>query len=85
MAIVPAWRGNRGEMLFRAKIIREGYNATIHEVVHVYAPNANRFLAEGLATYAHQHLGGGSAFPNYGADLHRAAQKFHQVSVVYLS
>ena len=84
MALVPAWRGNRGEMLFRAKVIREGYSATIHEVVHVFAPNANRFLAEGLATFAHQHLGGASAFPNYGEDLHRAARKFSGADVADL-
>jgi hypothetical protein len=84
MALVPAWRGNRGDMLFRARVIREGYNATVHEVVHVFAPNANRFLAEGLAVYAHQHLGGGSAYPNFGEDLHRAARKFADADVATL-
>jgi len=72
MALVPAWRGNRGEMLFRAPTVREGRNATTHEIVHVLAPNANRFLAEGLAVYAHEHLGGTRAYPNFGKDLHQS-------------
>ena len=44
-------------------------------MVHVYAPNANRLLAEGLAVYAQDHLGGGAAHPNFGADLHKAAKE----------
>jgi len=76
MALVPAWRGERGHMLFRAGPVRQGNAAIVHEVVHVFAPNANRFLAEGLAVYAHDRLGGAPAHPNFGADLHRAAQAF---------
>jgi hypothetical protein len=74
MALVPAWRGSRGDMLFRAGVVRRGEAATVHEVVHVFAPNANRFLAEGLAVYAHEYLNGPSAYPNFGEDLHRAAK-----------
>jgi hypothetical protein len=74
MALVPAWRGARGEMLFRANAVRIGRAAIQHEVVHVFAPNANRFLAEGLAVFAHEHLGGNTAYPNNGTDLHRAAK-----------
>jgi hypothetical protein len=74
MTLVPAWRGERGKMLFRAATVRLGRAAIQHEVVHVFAPNANRFLAEGLAVYAHEHLGGNKAYPNNGADLHKAAK-----------
>ena len=74
MALVPAWRGARGEMLFRANMVRLERAAIQHEVVHVFAPNANRFLAEGLAVYAHEHLGGNKAYPNNGADLHQTAK-----------
>jgi hypothetical protein len=35
----------------------------------VYAPGTNRFLAEGLAVYLQQKLGGNPAFPNFGKDL----------------
>lgn len=74
MALVPAWRGERGTMLFRLPTVRAGRNATTHEIVHVLAPNANRLLAEGLAVYAHERLGGVSAYPNFGKDLHEAAR-----------
>jgi hypothetical protein len=74
MALVPAWRGERGRMLFRAAPVRAGRAAIQHEVMHVFAPNANRFLAEGIAVYAHERLGGNKAYPNNGADLHEAAK-----------
>jgi hypothetical protein len=74
MALVPAWRGERGQMLFREPAVRDRRAATVHEVVHVFAPNANRFLAEGLAVYAHEHLRGPAAYPNFGRSLHDAAR-----------
>jgi hypothetical protein len=75
MALVPAWRGERGRMIFRARAVRERSAATVHEVVHVFAPNANRFLAEGLAVYGHEKLRGPSAYPNFARDLHAAARE----------
>lgn len=71
MALIPAWRGERGKMLFPAHRVNQGQAAIIHEMVHVYAPNQNRFLAEGLAVYLHHRLGGNPAFPNFGKDLFR--------------
>jgi len=76
MALLPAWRGQHGTMLFRSDTTRMGRSAIVHELVHVYAPNANRFLAEGLAVHAHEHLGGAAAHPNFGTDIHRAAKEF---------
>ncbi|MDA0238517.1 MAG: hypothetical protein O3A84_00640, partial [Proteobacteria bacterium] len=73
-ALVPAWRGNRGRMEFGPFPIARGFAATIHELVHVYAPNGNRFLAEGLAVYAHDHLKGPDAFPNNGRNLKSLAK-----------
>jgi hypothetical protein len=73
MALIPAWRGERGQMIFGTKRVAGGEAATIHEMIHVYAPNANRMLAEGIAVYGHELLGGPSAYPNYGKDLHQAA------------
>jgi hypothetical protein len=72
MALLPAWKGELGHMIFRGR--NRGNPAVTHEMVHVFAPNANRMLAEGLATYAHEHLGGASAYPNFGQDLHSAAR-----------
>jgi hypothetical protein len=53
--------------------VRDNSGALLHEVVHVYAPNPNRFLAEGLAVYLHTKLAGNAALPNFGEDLGRAA------------
>jgi hypothetical protein len=53
---------------------RNNDGALLHEIVHVYAPNDNRFLAEGLAVYLHQKLAGNPAFPNYGRALDAEAR-----------
>jgi hypothetical protein len=53
--------------------VRENSAALLHEIVHIYAPNNNRFLAEGLAVYLHGKLAGNPAFPNFGEDLRRLA------------
>jgi hypothetical protein len=76
MALIPAWRGNHGQVIFRMRTIRQGNSPITHEIVHAVAPNGNRFLAEGLATHAHDALGGQSAFPNFGNDLHARASRF---------
>ncbi len=73
MALIPAWRGQRGSMSFGAKRVEAGEAATVHEMIHVYAPNANRMLAEGLAVYGHELLHGNPAYPNFGKDLHQTA------------
>lgn len=75
MALVPAWRGHHGDMLFRAGTVRLGRAAITHEIVHVLAPNANRFLAEGLAVYTHEDQRGQPAYPNYSKDLNAEATK----------
>ena len=75
MALIPAWRGERGQMIFGAKRVNAGEAATVHEMIHVYAPNANRFLAEGLAVYGHDLLGGPSAYPNFGKRLDDIASR----------
>lgn len=73
MALVPAWRGERGVMLMPLARVKGNDAASLHEIVHIYAPNANRFLAEGLAVYAQEHLKGRRAHPNAGRDLHEMA------------
>jgi len=84
MALIPAWRGERGRVIFPASVVRREQAATVHEIVHVYAPNANRFLAEGLAVYAHEKLGGPIAYPNFGASLHTAAAPYAQADIAAL-
>jgi len=68
-ALVPAHFGNRGFMEMPLRGVRDNSRPLLHEVVHIYAPNDNRFLAEGLAVYLHKRLGGNRAFPNFGEDL----------------
>lgn len=54
--------------------VREKTSAVLHEIVHIYAPNKNRFLAEGLAVYLQDKLGGNRAFPNFGKNLQTLAR-----------
>jgi hypothetical protein len=83
MALIPAWRGERGQMIFGAKRVEAGEAATVHEMIHVYAPNANRFLAEGLAVYGHDLLGGPPAYPNFGKSLDDIAGRSANRELVY--
>lgn len=74
-ALVPAHFGNRGFMEMPLRGVRDNAGPLLHEIVHIYAPNDNRFLAEGLAVYLHTQRGGNSAFPNFGEDLRRLAAR----------
>jgi hypothetical protein len=56
------------EFPVRRVVSREA--AIAHELVHVFFPNGNRFLAEGLAVYVQATIGGNPAFPNFGKPLH---------------
>ena len=72
-ALVPGHLGNRGFLEMPLRGVRENTGALLHEIVHIYAPNTKRFLAEGLAVYLHTKLAGNRAFPNFGEDLRRLA------------
>jgi hypothetical protein len=72
-ALVPGYFGKRGFMEMPLRGVRDNTGPLLHEIVHIYAPNSNRFLAEGLAVYLHAKLGGNPAFPNFGEDLRRLA------------
>jgi hypothetical protein len=72
-ALVPGHLGNRGFIEMPLRRARENTGALLHEIVHVYAPHDNRFLAEGLAVYLHARLAENPAFPNFGEDLPRLA------------
>jgi hypothetical protein len=52
--------------------------AIAHELVHIFFPNGNRFLAEGLAVYLQAEIGGNPAFPNFGRPLHELARELLQ-------
>lgn len=70
MAMIPAWKGDHGKVLLPKRTVDSTTTPTLHELVHVEAPNGNRFLAEGLAVYLQTLLNGVDAYPNFGADLH---------------
>jgi hypothetical protein len=61
------------ELPARRVVTREA--AIMHELVHVLFPNANRFLAEGLAIFLQAQIGGNPAFPNFGRPLHAVARE----------
>ena len=74
-ALIPAWSGKRGVIEFPTDRVNRGTATTVHELVHVFAPNQNRLLAEGLAVYLHEKLHGNSAFPNFSRPLNVAARE----------
>ncbi len=80
-ALIPAYQGNRGFMEMPLSRIRDKTGAVLHEIVHIYAPSNNRFLAEGLAVYLQDKMGENAAFPNFGNDLHVfASQRLSAIS-----
>jgi hypothetical protein len=70
-SLVPAWYGRAGHMEFPAWRVIARKAAIAHELAHVFFPNGNRFLAEGLAVYLQAEIGGNPAFPNFGKPLHQ--------------
>ena len=68
-SLTIAWAGDRGRIEMPSKRVIKDRAATTHELVHVYAPNHNRFLAEGLAVFLQQELGTNPSFPNFGRPL----------------
>ena len=74
-ALVPAFHGNRGLMEMPLRRARNNDGALLHEIVHVYAPGANRFLAEGLAVYLQARLGGNRSLPNWDESLAPLARR----------
>jgi hypothetical protein len=74
-SLVPAWSGCTGHMEFPAWRVMSRKAAIMHELVHVFFPNANRFLAEGLAVYLQAAIGENPAFPNFGTPLHENARE----------
>ena len=73
-SLVPAWMGFGGQMEFPLWRVADRTAAIMHELVHVFFPNGNRLLAEGLAIHLQDTLGGNPAFPNFGKPLHDTAR-----------
>jgi hypothetical protein len=69
-SLVPAAVGHRGRIEIPAWKAIAGEAAIAHELTHVLFPNGNRLLAEGLAIYLQDKIGGNPSFPNFGRPLH---------------
>src|SRR5204863_409581 len=80
-SLVPAALGHRGRMEVPAWKAIAGEAAIMHELVHIYLPNGNRFLAEGLAIYLQHEIGGNPTFPNFGRPLHQVARELLRAMV----
>ena len=74
-SLVPAWSGRPGHMEFPNWRVLSRKAALTHELVHVFFPNGNRLLAEGLAIYLQAQLGANPAFPNFGRPLHELVRE----------
>jgi len=74
-SLVPAWSGHAGRMEFPSWRVSTRKAAIAHELVHVFFPNGNRFLAEGLAVYLQAEIGSNPAFPNFGRPLHELTRE----------
>jgi hypothetical protein len=84
-ALFPAWSGRLGHMEFPTRRVGARTAAIAHELTHVFFPNGNRFLAEGLAVYIQAEIGGNPAFPNFGRPLHELAGERLQDMIPELS
>jgi len=80
-SLIPAALDCRGRMEFPAWKAIAGEAAIAHELVHVYFPNGNRLLAEGLAIYLQAKIGGNPSFPNFGRPLHQVARELLRTMV----
>lgn len=85
MALVPAWRGQRGLFLLPSRAVRQNRPPAVHETTHICAPNGNRMLAEGLAVFLQSRFGDNPAFPNFGRSLEGQLRRISaSVSIVSL-
>lgn len=68
------WSGERDRTEFRARPVSVRQAPVVMQLMGLYAPNHNRFLAKGLAIYAQEVLGDHPAPPSYGRDLHETSR-----------
>ena len=68
--------GEAGRIDFPAHEVEVGQTGIAHELTHLFLPNGNRFLAEGLAVYVQQKIGSNHAMPNFGMPLDQIVREF---------
>lgn len=64
-SLVPAFYGHRGRMQFPQRRVAVNEAAIAHELTHVFFPNSNRMLAEGLAVWVQSNVSGLLAYPTF--------------------
>jgi len=75
-SLVPAALGHRGKMQFPYYEVPLNNSAIDHELIHVFFPNGNRFLGEGLAIYVQDLINSNPAFPDYGQPIDSLVGRF---------
>jgi hypothetical protein len=75
-SLVPAFYGHRGRMQFPARRAAVNEGAIAHELTHVFFPNSNRMLAEGLAVYVQSKIGKNLAYPTFDQTPDQLVQAF---------
>lgn len=68
-ALLFVWDGSRGHMYFPPHRVKDRAAAILHEIAHVHAPNAVRFLAEGFPAYLEEKMGNINAYPTEGSRI----------------
>jgi hypothetical protein len=68
-ALLFVWDGRRGHMYFPPHRVKDRAAAILHEIAHVHAPNAVRFLAEGFPAYLEEKMGNINAYPTEGSRI----------------
>ena len=58
--------------------------AILHEIAHVHAPNAVRFLAEGFPAYLEEKMGNINAYPTEGSRIECAIGGYKRKSLAEL-
>jgi hypothetical protein len=75
-ALLFVWDGNRGHIYFPPHRVKTRSAAILHEIAHVHAPNAVRFLAEGFPAYLEEKMGDINAFPTEGSRVECAMRRY---------
>jgi hypothetical protein len=75
-ALLFVWDGRRGHMYFPPHRVKDRAAAILHEIAHVHAPNAVRFLAEGFPAYLEEKMGNINAYPADGSRIECAIGAF---------
>jgi hypothetical protein len=68
-ALLFVWDGHPGHIYFPPHRVKERTAAILHEIAHVHAPNAVRYLAEGYPAYLEEKMGDINAYPTEGSRI----------------